>query len=109
MKLVMLTYLEEDEKCVERLLSELEVEAFSRLPVEGHGPAAAGGWYGAAAPFRSELTIIFTDDEAARRILDGVRVCTAIQDPKHPIRAFMVDVESATACGCARSDGAPDV
>ena len=104
MKLVVLAYLEEDEKCVARLLAELEVAAFSRLAVEGHGPAAAGGWYGSTAPYRSELTLIFIDDAGAGRILDAVRTCTGVVDPRHPIRAFLVDVQDATSCGCARDE-----
>ena len=38
MKLVMLAYLEGDEKCVDRMLAELDITTFSRLVVEGHGP-----------------------------------------------------------------------
>ena len=102
MKLVMLAYLEDDAKCVDRLLEELEVTTFSRLAVEGHGPAAAGGWYGSTAPFRSELTLVFTDPEGSRRIMTGVNACTGVQDPKHPIRAYLIDVEDVTACGCER-------
>jgi hypothetical protein len=102
MKLVMLTYLEGDEKCVEGLLSELEVGTFSRLAVEGHGPGGVGGWYSAASPYRSGLILVFAEEYAARRILDGVQACTAIEDPKHPIRAFLLGVEDASACGCQR-------
>lgn len=107
MKLVMLAYLEEDGKCVDRLLAELEVEAFSRFPVEGHGAAGTGGWYGSGAPYRSQLTLVFTDDSAARRILNGVQACTAIEDPNHPIRAFLLGVEDVAACTCERSNADP--
>lgn len=107
MKLVLLTYLEEDEACLDRLLTELDVKAYSRLAVEGHGPGTAAGWYAAARPYRSELTMVFTDEAAARRILEGVRACTGVQDPKHPIRAFLLDVEQATACGCDGPDADP--
>ena len=106
MKLVMLTYLEGDEGCVERLLAQLEVSAFSRFPVEGHGPAGTGGWYAAAAPYRSEMILIFAGDTAARSILGAVRECTGVQDPKHPIRAFLLDVEEEAACGCEPPLGA---
>ena len=45
MKLVLLMYLEEDEKCVDRLLVEQGVDTFSRLPLEGHGQGGKG-WRG---------------------------------------------------------------
>jgi hypothetical protein len=102
MKLVILTYLEGDEKCVERLLDELDVRTFSQMPVEGHGPAGSGGWYGAGAPYRSGLILVFDDDEQATAILAGVQACTAVEDPSHPIRAFQLGVEDAAACGCER-------
>ena len=100
MKLVMLAYLEGDEKCVDRLLAELEITTWSRLAVEGHGRAGSAGWYGSGAPYRSEMILIFTESEAARRILAGVQACSAVQDPKHPIRAYLLGVEDAAACGC---------
>ena len=105
MKLVMLTYLEGDEKCVERLLTELEVPTFSRLPVEGHERAATAGWYGSGAvsPYRSEVIFVFADDGLAAAILDGVESCTGVEDPKHPIRAFALEVAGAAACGCGPS------
>lgn len=100
MKLVMLLYLEGDEKCVERLLADLEVTTFSRVGVEGHGPTGSKGWYGAGAPYRSEMILVFTGDEKANAILSGVQACSAVEDPKHPIRAFLLGVEGAAACGC---------
>ncbi len=100
MKLVMLTYLEGDEKCVDRLLTELEVTNFTRMAVEGHGAAGAAGWYSAGAAYRSEMIIIFAEDEKAERVLAGVQECTAVEDPKHPIRAFLLGVEDAAACRC---------
>ena len=100
MKLVMLTYLEGDEPCVDRLLGTLGVDAFSRFPVEGHGPSGRGGWYPAAAPYRSEMVLVFAEDAQARTILEGVQACTGVEDPKHPIRAFMLGVEDIAACGC---------
>jgi hypothetical protein len=100
MKLVMLSYLEGDEKCVDRMLAQLDVVTFSRLQVEGHGPSGSAGWYGSGAPYRSEMILIFTEDETANAILAGVQACTAVEDPKHPIRAFLLGVEDAAACGC---------
>ena len=100
MKLVMLAYLEGDEKCVDRLLADLDVTMFSRLGIEGHGPAGSGGWYGSGAPYRSGMILVFTEAEKAEAILAGVQACSAVQDPKHPIRAFQLGVEDAAACGC---------
>jgi hypothetical protein len=102
MKLVMLAYLKGDEKCVEGLLADLEVVTFSRVGVEGHGPTGLKGWYGAGAPYRSEMILVFTEDEKANAILAGVQACSAVEDPKHPIRAFLLGVEDAASCGCAR-------
>jgi len=102
MKLVMLTYLEGDEKCVERFLAELDVTSFTRMTVEGHGPTGSEGWYGAGAPYRSEMVIIFAEDETAGRVLAGVERCTGVEDPGHPIRAFLLGVEDAVACKCQR-------
>jgi len=110
MKLVMLTYLEGDEKCVERLLTALEVPTFSRLAVEGHERAASAGWYGsgAVAPYRSEVIFVFASDALAAAILDGVQACTGVEDPKHPIRAFALEVAGAAACGCDASTPTSD-
>ncbi|MEK6254012.1 MAG: hypothetical protein N2B05_04880 [Gemmatimonadales bacterium] len=102
MKLVMLAYLEGDEKCVDRLLADLDVAMFSRVAIEGHGPAGSGGWYVSGAPYRSEMFLVFTEDEKAEAILAGVQACSAVQDPKHPIRAFQLGVEDVAACGCQR-------
>ena len=111
MNLVMLTYLEGDEKCVQRLLTKLEVPMFSRLAVEGHERAGTAGWYGAgsAAPYRSEVIFVFAGDALADSIMEGVRECTGVEDPKHPIRAFALSVENAAACGCDLPDEATAV
>jgi hypothetical protein len=106
MKLVMLTFLEGDEKCVDRLLAELDIPTFSRLAVEGHGRTGSAGWYGSGTPYRSEMILVFTEDEAARRILDGVQACSGVQDPKHPTRAYLLGVEDAAACGRQPPDSA---
>jgi hypothetical protein len=51
------------------------------------------------------MILIFAEDATARAVLTGVQACTAVEDPKHPIRAFLLGVEDATACGCAQSAG----
>lgn len=106
MKLVLLMYLEDDTACVERLLSETGITTYSRVSVEGHGPGGLGGWYAEAAPYRSGLIVIAADDESAGRLLEGVRLCTGVEDPRHPIRAYALNVDTAAACGCdLMSDG----
>jgi len=102
MRMVMLLYLEGDEKCVEGLLADLNVTAFSQVSVEGHAPSGSAGWYGSGTPYRSGMIMVFTEDETAGAILRGVHECSAVEDPKHPIRAFLLGVEDAAACGCAR-------
>ena len=72
------------------------------LAIEGRGPAGSGGWYESGAPYRSEMILVFTEDEKAKAILAGVQACSAVQDPKHPIRAFQLGVEGVAACGCQR-------
>lgn len=108
MKMVMLTYLEGDEKCVERLLGQLRVDRFSRLAMEGHGPSGSAGWYGSPSPYRSEMILVFAEDQTAASLLAGVQACTGVQDPKHPIRAFQLGVEAAAACGCDAAAVAED-
>ncbi len=44
MKIVLLLFLEADGAAVMKLLSDQGINAFSRLPVEGHGAGKAGGW-----------------------------------------------------------------
>jgi hypothetical protein len=100
MKLVTMLYLEDDRKCVERFLSDLEVETYSELEIEGHGPGGHAGWYREAPPYRSHMVFAFVDDDLAGRILEAVRRCTAVKDPRHPIRAFLLDVQAAASCGC---------
>lgn len=100
MKMVMLMYLAEDERCVARLLAEQSVGQYSRLPIEGHGPGAAG-WYGEVAPYDARMVMAIVDDPVAERVLSAVRDCRGVADPAHPIRAVRVDVEDAVACGSA--------
>ena len=94
MKLVLLTYLEDDDDLVTRQLEVSGVPVFSRLPVEGHG-AGARGWYGEVAPYRSRMVFSVLPDDEAARLLEAVEGWPDGQDPKHPVRAFQVDVERA--------------
>lgn len=98
MKLALLMYLKGDEGCVDRLLREVDLETFSRLPVEGHRPGPAGGWYGDVAPYRSELLMSILPEEQAAKLTQAVATCTAVEDPKHPIRAAILDVEQFVCC-----------
>lgn len=99
MKMVMLMYLAEDQRCVDRLLEEQAVAMHSRLPIEGHGPGATG-WYGEVAPYDSRLVMAIVEDAAAGRVLSAVRECRGVVDPEHPIRAVQVDVEDVASCLC---------
>jgi hypothetical protein len=103
MKLVMLMYLEEDEACVNQVVTELGVPMVTHLCVEGMEAKATGesrGWYGATAPYQSRMTLAVVDDAMSGRLLDAVRDCKGIQDPRHPIRAVQLAVEGAAACAC---------
>ncbi|KPK58870.1 MAG: hypothetical protein AMS21_10355 [Gemmatimonas sp. SG8_38_2] len=98
MKLVLLMFLEEDEKCVNRLLSEQKVQSFSRMGVEGRGPGAAAGWTGEVQPYQSQMIMSILPAEEAHALIQAVHSCTGVQDPRHPIRAALLDVEQFTCC-----------
>lgn len=107
MKMILLMYLEGDEECVGRLLKDLGVGVYSQMSMEGHSSGQAAGWYGETAPFRSRMVFAFVSKEQAGDILAAVRSCTGVEDPRHPIRAFELDVARTAACGCDE-DGTPD-
>lgn len=109
MKLVILMYLETDEKCVERLIVDQKIPVFSRLPVEGVTAGTAAGWYGRSAPYRSSMIMTFLDEGAAERLLAAVTACRDIEDPQHPIRAMQLDVERTAVCECAQERGTEPV
>lgn len=106
MKLVILMYLETDRKCVERLVAEQKVPVFTRLPVEGVAAGKPGGWYGTAAPYRSEMIMAFLEGAAATQLLAAVNACRDMEDPRHPIRAMQLNVEATAVCECATDGGA---
>ncbi len=101
MKLVILMYLEADETCVQRLVADQRVRVFTRLAVEGVKPGPASGWYGTAAPYRSHMIVAFLEGPDAERLLEAVRRCREVADPRHPIRAMQLDVEQTAVCECA--------
>lgn len=98
MKLAILMYLEEDDGCVERLLEETKIQSYSRLRVEGRGPGAETGWYGETAPYQSRLIMAVLPPDRSEALMEGVHGCTGISDPRHPIRAVLLDVEQFTCC-----------
>lgn len=98
MKLVLLMYLKDDEKCVARLLKEQAIATYSRLALEGHGPGSASGWSGEIQPYESQLIMSVLPDEQAAALVDAIAQCTGVQDPRHPIRAALLDVERFTCC-----------
>jgi len=97
-KLAILMYLKGDEECVERLLKKIDLQTFSRLPVEGHKAGPAGGWYGDIAPYQSELVMSVLPEDQALRLAEAVKSCTGVEDPQHPIRAVILDVEQFVCC-----------
>ena len=98
MKLVYLMYLADDEACVNRLLSEHAITAFSRLPVEGHGPGSTVGWTGEIQPYQSQVVMTVLPDEKAAALMAAVGSCSGVEDPRHPIRAVQMTVESYSCC-----------
>jgi hypothetical protein len=102
MKLVILMFLEDDKDGVEQLLAARGVSAYSDLPVEGHG-AGTAGWYGKVAPYRSQMSMVLLPGEAARELVDAVEKCAGCKDARHPIHAWVVDVERAVVSGAPAS------
>ncbi len=98
MKLAILMYLKGDEKCVDNLLKQIDIQSFSRLPVEGHRPGPAGGWYGETAPYQSELLMSILQEDQAARLTQAVATCTGVEDPQHPIRVATLDVDQFVCC-----------
>lgn len=94
MKLVILSLLEDDVEMLHALLREHGVVVYSELPVEGRG-AGMTGWYGEIAPYRSRMVLSFMPAAEAGALLDAVAACTECKDHRHPVRAWMVDVERA--------------
>lgn len=103
MKMVVIMYLEEDQDCVKKLLADHEVETFSLLPVEGVGPGGKG-WYGHAAPYRSQMILAAVEEKKAQELLDAVSECRSISDPRHPVRAMQIPVEATSVCDGASVD-----
>jgi hypothetical protein len=93
-KLVILSLLEDDIEMLHALLGEHGVVAYSELPVEGHG-AGTTGWYGEIAPYRSQMVLAFMAAAPAKALLEAVAACTECKDRRHPVRAWMLDVERA--------------
>ena len=100
MKLVILMHLEDDAEGVEQLLAEHEVAAYSELPVLGHG-SGAKGWYGEVAPYRSRMLLAFLKEEKAGELIEAVEHCTICKHPRHPVHAWVVDVERSVISGVA--------
>ena len=98
MKLIILLYLKDDEGCVAKLLKERGVMAYSRLPLEGHGSGLAG-WYGSTVPYASSMAFAIVPEDQAAALLDAVRGCNGVADPRHPIHVIQLPVEAAADSG----------
>lgn len=98
MKLIVLLYLEDDEKCVARLLEDHGVLSHSRLNLEGFGKGMAG-WYGDTAPFRSRMAFSLVPEDRSADLLTAVRSCRGTGGSKHPIHAIQLGVEAVADSG----------
>lgn len=96
MKLVVLTYLEEDSAGVSQLLADHGVVAYSEVPVEGHG-LGTSGWYGKVPPFQSRMLIAFLPARKAESLMAAVAECTGCRDANRPIHAWQLDVEKTAS------------
>jgi hypothetical protein len=99
-KLLILMYLEDDEVCVARLITDAGVGTYSRLSIEGMGPGIATGWYGEVAPYQSRMIMAMASESDALRVMAAVAQCKGVEDPRHPIRAFQLPIEAAASCEC---------
>lgn len=98
MKLLVLLYLEDDDRTVLSLLRAHGVVAWSRLSVEGHGPGTPG-WFAEVAPYRSRMILTLVPEGQAGELMDAVRGCAECQDPAHPVHAMQVGVEAVARSG----------
>ncbi len=98
MKLLFLLYLEDDDPRVTHILAEQEVQAFSRLPVEGHRGARTG-WLGETSPFRSKMIFTLVSDEKAEAVMRAVSRANDLHDATHPIHGIQVAVEAVCRSG----------
>lgn len=95
MKMILLLHLEDDEARVSELLKEHGVVAWSRLPLEGHGPGLAGWSGGGTSPYRSSMAFTVVPSARAQALLDAVEVLDGLADPRHPVHALQLDIERA--------------
>jgi len=98
MKLIILLYLEDDDRCVASLMKDHGVLAYSRLPLEGHGSGLAG-WYGATAPYASRMAFAIVPEGQAAELMSAVQGCNGVADPRHPIHAIQLSVEATADSG----------
>jgi hypothetical protein len=101
MKLVMLLFLEEDEDRIESLFNRHKGMAWSRLPVQGHGPGLTG-WYGTVAPFSSAMAFTLIPDAEVEGLLEDVQQLSGLSDPRHPVHAHVLDVERSVSSPTSR-------
>lgn len=92
MKMVLLLYLEGDGPAVTKLLSDHEIGAYSRLPIEGHGEGKGGAWYGDIATHNSKMIFAIVPDEKAKALLSALEG-VSVQDAAHPIHAAQLNLE----------------
>jgi len=93
MKLILLLYLEGDGPAVGKLLSDQEITAYSRLPIEGHGQGKAGGWFGDIAAHNSKMIFSIVSDEQADSLQEAVSE-VKVQDSAHPIHMAKLNLEA---------------
>jgi len=93
MKLVLLLYLEGDGPAVAKLLSDQQITAYSRLPIEGHGQGKAGGWFGDVAAHNSKMIFSIVSHEQADSLMQAVQEMPA-QDASHPVHMAKLHLEA---------------
>jgi hypothetical protein len=49
------------------------------------------------------MAFAMVSDELSGRVLEAVESCQEVEDARHPIRAFQMNIERATACSCSTS------
>lgn len=98
MKLVGVMSVQEDRPRIRELMKRHAVQIYSEAEIVGHTPQSVAkfGWFATPEETPSYGTLAFAiiDDEAAQAIVAEIAALTAQEPSDHPIRAFLVPVET---------------
>lgn len=98
MKLIMLMCIEEYARDLRKILVEHGVPTFSETNIDGYRLEEgdiASNWFstGGRRGIYSHLFFSFLAESKTGELMDAVREYNKKKDDKHPLRAFLLDVE----------------